>query len=171
MSTLTNSDLEALVSQFQVSDARELHVRTDQFEIFLSKDPHAPAPWGAGGKAASSLSSEPASPSKTSRSTAQSEQEAEESSTAEAPEELPEGCDIVRAPYLGTFYRAPKPGQPNYVEPGDRVQPGKDLCLVEVMKLFTAVRSEVTGTIRDIYAEDGQTVAEGQPLFAIEPED
>ena len=75
----------------------------------------------------------------------------------------------MRAPYLGTFYRSPKPGEPNFVELGQTVEEGADLCLVEVMKLFTAVRSTEKGKVREIYAVDGQLVAEGQLLFALDP--
>jgi acetyl-CoA carboxylase biotin carboxyl carrier protein len=82
---------------------------------------------------------------------------------------VPDGCEVVRAPYLGTFYRAPKPGEPHFVELGQTIEAGTDLCLVEVMKLFTAVRSETRGIIRQILAVDGQMVEEGAPLFALEP--
>jgi acetyl-CoA carboxylase biotin carboxyl carrier protein len=157
-------DLEALLRQFQASDARELHVRTATLELFLSKDPAAPAPWGGGGGAASPTSTA-APPSLSSGAERQSEMAA----PAAAAETFPEHWTILRAPYLGTFYRAPKPGEPNFVEIGEPVAAGRDLCLVEVMKLFTAVCAESAGTIRAILADDGQMVEEGQPLFAIEP--
>ncbi|PXA83988.1 acetyl-CoA carboxylase, biotin carboxyl carrier protein, partial [Nostoc sp. 3335mG] len=79
-----------------------------------------------------------------------------------------DGFEIVRAPYLGTFYRAPKPGEAAYVEIGAEVSAESELCLVEVMKLFTAVRAGASGTIAHILATDGQMVEAGQPLFAID---
>ncbi|MEO0033407.1 MAG: hypothetical protein RIS94_3165, partial [Pseudomonadota bacterium] len=80
---------------------------------------------------------------------------------------VPEGASIVGAPYLGTFYRSPKPGAPAYVEIGAEVSAETELCLVEVMKLFTAVRAGVAGTVVAILASDGELVQAGQPLFAV----
>ncbi len=76
---------------------------------------------------------------------------------------------VVRAPNLGTFYRAPKPGAPPYVSLGQWVEAETELCLIEVMKLFTSVQSGVRGTVKQILAEDSQLVEFGQPLFVIDP--
>ena len=76
---------------------------------------------------------------------------------------------MVCAPYLGTFYRSPKPGSPPYVEVGSTVSAESELCLVEVMKLFTAVRAGVAGMIVQIMASDGELVTADQPLFAVMP--
>jgi acetyl-CoA carboxylase biotin carboxyl carrier protein len=80
---------------------------------------------------------------------------------------LPADAFIVTAPNLGTFYRAPKPGAEDYVKVGSQVQAGDEVCLIEVMKLFTAVRSNVSGRIHSVLAEDGSMVEAGQPLFAV----
>lgn len=61
---------------------------------------------------------------------------------------------MVRAPIFGTFYRAPKPGASPYVSIGQKVEPETELCLIEVMKLFTSVTSGVAGTVQKILAED-----------------
>lgn len=76
----------------------------------------------------------------------------------------------VEASNLGTFYRSPKPGSPPFVEVGQTVRQGAELCLIEVMKLFTSVRAEIGGKIRHIAAADGQLVEGGQPLMYIEIE-
>ena len=76
---------------------------------------------------------------------------------------------VVRAPNLGTFYRAPKPGAPPYVAVGQKVEAATEVCLIEVMKLFTSVRAGVAGTVREVLAEDAQLVEFDQPLFLIEP--
>ena len=163
-----DNDLEALVREFQASDLVDLHVRTADFELFLSRDPQAVAPWAADPPApAGSAPVIPTAPT-IARSPAPA-------AAASAPEptgraaSVPEGCVLVHAHYLGTFYRSPKPGQPNFVELGDTVEPSTDLCLVEVMKLFTAVRAEIRGVVREVYVRDGEMVEEGQPLFALEP--
>ena len=75
----------------------------------------------------------------------------------------------VRAPNLGTFYRAPKPGAPAYVEVGQAITADTEVCLIEVMKLFTPVKSGVDGTVREICASDGQMVEYEQVLVIVEP--
>lgn len=74
----------------------------------------------------------------------------------------------VIAPNLGTFYRSPKPGSPAFVEVGQSISAGTEVCLIEVMKLFTSVRTEAGGIVRHIAAEDAQLVEGGQPLIYIE---
>jgi acetyl-CoA carboxylase biotin carboxyl carrier protein len=94
---------------------------------------------------------------------------------AEAPpaigrdEPVPEGLVAVRAPNLGTFYRAPKPGAAPYVEVDQLVEPETEVCLIEVMKLFTPVKAGVRGRVVRICVEDGQMVDYDAPLFYIEP--
>ncbi len=75
---------------------------------------------------------------------------------------------IVRAPIVGTFYRAPAPDAPPYVEVGDHVKPGDVLCIIEAMKLMNEIESEVSGTIKEILVENAQPVEYDQPLFVIE---
>lgn len=77
---------------------------------------------------------------------------------------------VVPAPNLGTFYRSPKPGAAPFVEVGQHVKAGSELCLIEVMKLFTSVRADLTGTVRHIAVADAELVEGGQPLIYIEPD-
>ena len=81
----------------------------------------------------------------------------------------PAGCIAVKAPNLGTFYRAPKPGAASYVELGQSVTAEMEICLIEVMKLFTSVRAGTAGVIREICVDDAEMVEYGQTLFYIEP--
>ncbi|HZU64309.1 MAG TPA: biotin/lipoyl-containing protein [Novosphingobium sp.] len=160
-----NEDLEALIRQFQASDLEELHIKAAGLELFLSRDPQASAPWdGAPATPQPAAAPAPAAPAPATPT--------QPAPAAPAPAPAPaetDGLTLVRAPYLGTFYRAPKPGEPVFCEKGDTVEAGADLCLVEVMKLFTAVRAESKGIVRHIYASDGDMVSEGQVLFALEP--
>jgi len=75
----------------------------------------------------------------------------------------------VTAPMVGTFYRAPNPDAPPFVEIGTVVQPGQPLCIIEVMKLFTTINSECAGRVVQIGAETGDLVEYGRTLFIIEP--
>ncbi len=70
---------------------------------------------------------------------------------------------------MGTFYRSPKPGTPPFVEIGAEVENGSDLCLVEVMKLFTTLRAEAAGRVHAVLVADGSLVAADQPLFVLVP--
>ncbi len=72
---------------------------------------------------------------------------------------------------VGTFYRAPAPDQPPFVEPGDTVAAGDAVGIIEVMKLFNSITAGVDGTVAEVLAENGAAVAHGQRLVAIEPAD
>jgi acetyl-CoA carboxylase biotin carboxyl carrier protein len=75
----------------------------------------------------------------------------------------------IKSPMIGTFYRSPSPGKPMFVEVGDEVQPGKVVCIIEAMKLFNEIESEVKGRIVKILVEDASPVEYDQPLFLVEP--
>jgi oxaloacetate decarboxylase (Na+ extruding) subunit alpha len=88
----------------------------------------------------------------------------------EAPtEETSDGAVRIEAPMVGTFYRAPQPGAPPFVEEGDAVAPGQTLCILEAMKLMNEVKAEVEGIVRTIHVQNGQAVEYGQALFDLEP--
>ena len=79
------------------------------------------------------------------------------------------GLVAVESPMVGTFYRAPQPGAPAFVEVGDAVSTGQTLCILEAMKLMNEVKAEVEGIVRAIHAENAQAVEYGQLLFELEP--
>ncbi len=79
------------------------------------------------------------------------------------------GLIEVTAPMIGTFYRAPNPEAPPFVEIGTMVRPGQPLCIIEVMKLFTTMNAECAGRVVRIGAESGELVDYGRTLFVIEP--
>jgi acetyl-CoA carboxylase biotin carboxyl carrier protein len=74
---------------------------------------------------------------------------------------------IARSPMVGTFYRAPNPESPNFVNIGDTVKVGQTLCIIEAMKLLNEIESEQAGVIKEILCENGQGVEFDQPLFII----
>lgn len=78
-----------------------------------------------------------------------------------------QGIVHVTSPFVGTFYRAPSPEAPPFVEVGAVVKPGQTLCIVEAMKLMNEIESDVAGTIVDILVENGKPVEFGQKLFKI----
>lgn len=86
-----------------------------------------------------------------------------------ATEEAPaaETGFVARSPMVGTFYRAPNPESPNFVNVGDTVKEGQTLCIIEAMKLLNEIESEKAGVIKEILCENGQGVEFDQPLFVI----
>jgi len=81
-----------------------------------------------------------------------------------------EGTVVITSPMLGTVYLRPSPDAPPYVEVGSFIKEGDSLCLIEVMKVFTAVNASVQGFITEILIETNQMVEYGQPLFRVRPE-
>jgi acetyl-CoA carboxylase biotin carboxyl carrier protein len=75
----------------------------------------------------------------------------------------------IKSPMIGTFYRRPGPDKPNFIEEGDDVKSGKVVCIIEAMKLFNEIESEVNGKIVKILVEDSTPVEFDQPLFMVEP--
>ncbi len=83
---------------------------------------------------------------------------------AEAAEEV---LHTIKSPIVGTFYESPSPGSPAFVKPGDQVEVGQPLCIVEAMKLMNEIESDVSGEIVKRLVQGGQPVEYGQPLFAV----
>ena len=75
----------------------------------------------------------------------------------------------ITSPMVGTFYYAPAPDAPPYVEPGQRVSPGDTLCIIEAMKLMNELVCEVTGTITEVCVQNAQPVEFAQVLFRVDP--
>ncbi len=75
----------------------------------------------------------------------------------------------VKSPFVGTFYRAPSPDSPPFVEVGNKVKKGQTLCIVEAMKLMNEIEAEVDGTVAEVYVQNATPVEFGEPLFRIVP--
>lgn len=75
----------------------------------------------------------------------------------------------IKSPMIGTFYGRPSPDKPNFVEEGDEVKNGKVVCIIEAMKLFNEIESEISGRVVKILVEDSTPVEYDQPLFLVEP--
>jgi acetyl-CoA carboxylase biotin carboxyl carrier protein len=170
--TMAKSDLPAellvLLQEFSESGLRELQIRNGDFELYLSNDTATSGPvlgaTIAPAQGAPTLAG--ASPSPSLTPTAELVKPKVPAVIA-AVADIPPDAIILLAPNLGTFYRSPKPGAPTYVEIGSMVTAGDELCLIEVMKLFTSVRATEAGRIHAVLVEDGAMIEADQPLFAI----
>jgi acetyl-CoA carboxylase biotin carboxyl carrier protein len=161
---LPDEDLEALIRNFESSDWREMRLQMEGVELVLAKDaapqlreiPLANTNPQASRRDSAAISKEsPATPARAPKPKPQ--------------ETIPEGWTQIRAPSLGTFYRSPKPGSPPFIEVGSNINAETEICLIEVMKLFTTVRAGVRGTVREVYPADSDLVEYNQPLFLVEP--
>ncbi|WP_295770678.1 acetyl-CoA carboxylase biotin carboxyl carrier protein [uncultured Mucilaginibacter sp.] len=91
-----------------------------------------------------------------------------------APAEAPAAADVskyvtIKSPMIGTFYRSSSPDKPSFANVGDEIKPGGVLCIIEAMKLFNEIESEVSGRIVKILVENASPVEYDQPLFLVEP--
>lgn len=89
--------------------------------------------------------------------------------TPEAESAVTPELPTISAPIVGTFYRAPEPGAPPFVDVGARVEPETIVCIIEVMKMMNAIPAGVTGTIAEVCVENAKPVEFGTPLFRVEP--
>jgi acetyl-CoA carboxylase biotin carboxyl carrier protein len=121
----------------------------------------------AGGRHGVAHASEPAEASRPTAAAAAA-------ATAAEPASLEQkGSDpslvYVRSPIVGTFYDSPSPGTPNFVRVGERVQPGKVLCIIESMKLMNEIEAEISGVVESKLVLNGQPVEYGEAMFGIRP--
>ena len=156
MTGVSPEDIEAFVAIFEASDWEQVDLVVGDFELHLSKNP-APVPRLTGASSATLVSS------------VENRDAALQSPTTPSPGAVGANWIEIQAPHLGTFYRAPKPGHGSFVEVGQIVGADTEVCLLEVMKLFTALRAGVSGVIRKICVPDATLVEGGQVLFMVEP--
>jgi acetyl-CoA carboxylase biotin carboxyl carrier protein len=162
-------DIDAILESFQRSSATDILLTTPQFELRASKRKEA-ARIELRGNVSPSNRTQIKTPAPQTPAPAVPSQ-VRQTTTQEVMTEAPEGHVFVRAANLGTFYRAPKPGAPEYVNIGDSVTPEVEICLIEVMKLFTPLHAGVKGVVREILVNDSSLVEFDQALFLIELRD
>jgi len=162
--------VESLIRALDESSLDSLELERGGTRIRLSKSPpvHVPSTDGA-----PSIATESSTIGGSSGVPARGQPSGVEVPRAEdRPEdhESPAGHLVeVASPMVGTFYRAPAPDAPPYVDVGARVGKGSVLCIIEAMKLMNELESEVAGTVAKIMVENGQPVEYGQVLFLIDP--
>jgi acetyl-CoA carboxylase biotin carboxyl carrier protein len=163
MAKPTKGDIESLVRQFDSSDWTELHVKTNDFEVYLSTNPNSSKPDGNKDAVVS------VSLTGNAGSKVESVENTQKLKAESARRVVPDGMIGVTAPNLGTFYSAPKPGTAPYVSVGDLITADTEVCLIEVMKLFTPVKAGSDGVIKEICVVDGEMIEYQQLLVIIDP--
>jgi acetyl-CoA carboxylase biotin carboxyl carrier protein len=147
--------IKTLIELVEQSGISELEVREGEESVRISRQTTAPAPVqyapqpAAAAPVAAAAAAAPAAPR-----------------AAEPPK--PDTCHIVRAPMVGTFYRAPSPGAKSFVEVGQTVKAGQVLCIIEAMKMLNQIESDKAGVVVEILVDNESPVEFDQPLFVIE---
>lgn len=147
-------ELLTAISQMEIA---ELILKSDEFELTVRK----------GTASVQDVPIAVSSPTVTSPPpTAMSLSEAESPSPPPSEQKWVE----ITSPMVGTFYRAPAPGEDPFVKTSDRIQAGQTVCIIEAMKLMNEIEAEVSGQVMEILVEDGEPVEYGQALMRVDPE-
>ncbi len=150
--------IKQLIELVNSSSLTKFELKTDQIELKIEKEPPKVVTPAEGGQPVQQIE-------KTSVEDFKSEKILPPSEDVETPEEK---LHVIKSPLVGTFYRAPAPGAPPFVEEGDIVSPGQVLCIIEALKVMNEIESDVRGKVVKILVENGQPVEYGQPLFLID---
>jgi acetyl-CoA carboxylase biotin carboxyl carrier protein len=151
--------LKKLIRLVEESDIDYLEVSRFSTKVRISKSP-------PGGIVAAGAAAQAAAPA--AGGPRVSSDDGDEGDGDAAPTDAGEGLHEILSPMVGTFYRAPAPDAPPYVEVGDRVTRGQTLCILEAMKLMNELEAEVSGVMREITVQNAEPVEYGQALFRIE---
>jgi len=153
-------EIKELIDFLSSSGLEEVNIETEEFKVKIKRSNEtqvveravaAPAP--AAAPAAAAPAPAPAAPA-----------------PAPATESAPAGNYIeIKSPMIGTFYRSANPESPSFVNVGDKVTAGSTVCIIEAMKLFNEIESEVSGTIVKVLVDDTLPVEYDQPLFLVDP--
>ena len=173
MLNIKPQDVALLIETFERSGSQEMRVAAGGFELQLSKSANG-LRQVLGARLSDTKLGQVVAPAALPPATA-SLQEVQSISAAQPAADTgpanamaPAGHQFVRAANLGTYYGAPKPGAENYVDVGTKVTPETEVCLIEVMKLFTPLVAGITGTIREVLVKDGAVVEFDQPMFLVQ---
>jgi acetyl-CoA carboxylase biotin carboxyl carrier protein len=167
------AELKAIVDWANLTqDVRELSLKFGDVELFISRDQQSsgstsapapvPAPVAQAALSAPAAPLAPAVPAPVAVEPPPAPGAPSQGTTELAADEV-----LIKAPMVGIFYAAPKPGAPDFVSVGDSVTPESVLCIVEVMKLMSNIEAQVEGTVVRILVENEQAVEFGQPLMVI----
>ncbi|CAA9477698.1 MAG: Biotin carboxyl carrier protein of acetyl-CoA carboxylase [uncultured Segetibacter sp.] len=160
--------IQELIKIVNRSNIGELRIEEGDFKIII-KQKEEPSPvYAANTPIQSHLAPAPAV-----QPSVPPVQAASTNSSTAAPEIVPakqsENFITIKSPMIGTFYRSSGPDKPSFVNIGDEVSVGKTVCIIEAMKLFNEIESEVKGTVVKVLVDDATPVEYDQPLFLVEP--
>ncbi|AGA76487.1 acetyl-CoA carboxylase biotin carboxyl carrier protein [Echinicola vietnamensis] len=155
-------EIQELIDFISNSGLAEVKIETDEFKLSIKKNAETQVV-----KAAETAPSPAPSPAPAPAS-------APAPAASPAPEKEAPAADAsnyveIKSPMIGTFYTTPNPDADNFVSVGDSVKPGQTVCIIEAMKLFNEIESEVSGKIVKVLVENATPVEYDQPLFLVDP--
>lgn len=155
-------EIQNLIKFVAKSGATEVKLETDDFKITIKTTNEASAPEYTYIQA-------PANPSFPTAGTPQPVMTTPAAPATEAAEEVDSKYVTIKSPIIGTLYRKPSPDKPVFVEVGATIAKGDVLCVIEAMKLFNEIESEISGKIVKVLVDDSSPVEFDQPLFLVDP--
>jgi acetyl-CoA carboxylase biotin carboxyl carrier protein len=157
--------IQELIKMINKSNIGEVSIEQKDFRITIKQKEDTIAQMGS----SSAPVSMPQLVNPAQAPSAPASQPQSEESKASQPAAAASNLLTIKSPMIGTFYRRPSPDKPNFVEIGDEVTSGKVVCIIEAMKLFNEIESEVKGKVVKILVEDSSPVEYDQPLFLVDP--
>jgi acetyl-CoA carboxylase biotin carboxyl carrier protein len=158
-------EIRELIRLLDETSVAELKVETDDMKFLIKKADVPAAPVVVSSAPSNTAAAPAAVPAAAAAPSTPAASPA--APAADAPVEPDENVHFVTSPMVGTFYRAPAPDAPPYVEPGTKVNPKSVVCIVEAMKLMNEIEAEVSGEVLEVLVDNGQLVEYGQPLVKI----
>ena len=151
--------IQELVKLVNKTNIGELSIEKDDFKITIKQKKEAPQHFAA------PVQQQP----QQLQTFAPAPDTSQPAKKSEADKPAAENLLTIKSPMIGTFYRQAGPGKPMFVNVGDEIEVGQVVCIIEAMKLFNEIESEVAGVITKILVEDASPVEFDQPLFLVEP--
>lgn len=152
---METKEIQKLIDFIAQSGLDEVNIETNELKIKVKRFGTAPVVYASTPQVAAPVAAPQAAPAV----------------QAAAPAESAPSSNLItiKSPMIGTFYRASSPETPAFVNIGDEVKPGKAVCVIEAMKLFNEIESEISGKIVKVLVENATPVEFDQPLFLVEP--
>jgi acetyl-CoA carboxylase biotin carboxyl carrier protein len=158
-------EIQNLIKFVAKSGAHEVKLETDDFKITIKTNADTPA-----AETQTTVQTVPSMVVQAPQPTVvAAEVEAPAKTEHQPAQEVADNLITIKSPMIGTFYRKPSPDKDVFVEVGDTIKEGDVLCVVEAMKLFNEIESEISGKIVKILVDDSSPVEFDQPLFLVEP--
>lgn len=158
---METKEIQKLIDFIAQSGLDEVNIETNELKIKVKRFASAPVVYASAPQIAAPVATAPQA--------APAQQAASGISSAPAETTTSSNLITIKSPMIGTFYRASSPETPVFVSVGDEVKPGKPVCVIEAMKLFNEIESEISGKIVKVLVENATPVEFDQPLFLVEP--
>lgn len=153
---MNQKEIKSMIEFIAKSGLAEVNIETEEFKIKVRRDTEGKVVATPTMVSAAPIPAAPAAP-------------APEAAPATPAKPAANNYIEIKSPMIGTFYRSPKPEEPSFVNVGDQIKAGDKVGIIEAMKLFNEIESEISGTIVKVLVENASPIEYDQPLFLVEP--